>query len=178
MTTWKAHGTRTVPWASAARRGTEEDRMLSEVTVSLPPMIAALSPTVESERDLARARHEAADLERVAAGVLAPLAGFLIRMESVASSRIEHVEATPVAFARAIGGLKENPSAMSMVAAGAAITRLIDSARETIALEDVVAAHAALMQNDPDPDERRYAGQVRDMQNWIGGSQHSPRNVL
>ncbi|NQX13064.1 Fic family protein [Microbacteriaceae bacterium VKM Ac-2855] len=152
--------------------------MLSKVTVSLPPMIAALEPSIESERDLARARHEAADLERNAAGVLAPLAGFLIRVESVASSRIEHVEATPVAFARAIGGLKENPSAMSMVAAGAAITKLIESSRETIALDDIVAAHKALMHNDPDTDERRYAGQVREMQNWVGGSQHSPRNAL
>jgi Fic family protein len=178
MTAWPEHATRTVPWQSSARRGNRDDRMLSEIVVSLPPGIAELTPPSVPERDLARARWEAQDLERVADGVLGPLAGFLIRMESVASSRIEHVEATPVAFARAIGGLRENESAMSMVAAGAAIVRLIEASSEKIVLDEILAAHAALMRDDPDPDERRSAGQVRDVQNWIGGSQHSPRNAL
>ena len=34
------------------------------------------------------------------------------------------------------------------------------------------------MQDDPDFAERPYAGRVRDVQNWIGGSQHSPRGAL
>jgi Fic family protein len=141
-------------------------------------MIADLDVPVVAERDLSRARFEASDLERVADGVLSPLAGFLIRMESVASSRIEHVEASPLAYARAIGGLRENTSAMSMVAAGAAITRLIAASGETISLDEILTAHAALMRDDPDVAERPYAGRVRDVQNWIGGSQHSPRNAL
>jgi Fic family protein len=178
MTAWPEPATRVVPWQSSTRRGNRDDRMLSEIVVSLPPGIAELTPPSVPERDLARARWEAQDLERVADGVLGPLAGFLIRMESVASSRIEHVEATPVAFARAIGGLRENESAMSMVAAGAAIVRLIEASSEKIVLDEILAAHAALMRDDPDPDERRSAGQVRDVQNWIGGSQHSPRNAL
>ncbi|MCS5488128.1 MULTISPECIES: Fic family protein [Curtobacterium] len=178
MTSWPAHAQRVLPWASTSRRGTREDRTLSEVTVSIPPRIADLDVPVIAERDLARARYEAEGLERVADGVLSPLAGFLIRMESVASSRIEHVEATPVAFARAIGGLKENASAMSMVAAGTAITKLIAASRTTITLDEILAAHQALMEADPDMSERPYAGRVRDVQNWIGGSQHSPRGAL
>lgn len=178
MTNWPAHTTRVVPWTSTSRRGTREDRMLTEVTVSIPPRIADLDVPVIAERDLARARYEAADLERVADGVLSPLAGFLIRMESVASSRIEHLDASPVAFARAIGGLKENTSAMSMVAAGTAITKLIDASGVTITLDEILAAHQALMQDDPDVAERPYAGRIRDVQNWIGGSQHSPRGAL
>ncbi|PZF55279.1 Fic family protein [Curtobacterium sp. MCSS17_008] len=178
MTNWPAHAQRTLPWESTSRRGTREDRMLSEVTASIPPRIADLDVPVIAERDLARARYEAADLERVADGVLSPLAGFLIRMESVASSRIEHVEATPVAFARAIGGLKENASAMSMVAAGTAITKLIAASSTTITLDEILAAHRALMEADPDVSERPYAGRVRDVQNWIGGSQYSPRGGL
>ncbi|KQR27009.1 Fic family protein [Curtobacterium sp. Leaf154] len=178
MTNWPTHTTRVVPWTSTSRRGAREDRMLTEVAVSIPPMIASAHVPVIADRDLARARYEAADLERVADGVLSPLAGFLIRMESVASSRIEHVEASPVAFARAIGGLKENASAMSMVAAGAAITKLIDASNTTITLDEILAAHKALMQDDPDVAERPYAGRIRDVQNWIGGSQHSPRGAL
>ncbi|MFZ7087244.1 Fic family protein [Curtobacterium sp. RRHDQ10] len=178
MTYWPAHSQRIVPWASTSRRGTREDRTLSEVTVSIPPRIAHLNVPVIAERELQRARYEAADLERVADGVLSPLAGFLIRMESVASSRIEHIEATPVAFARAIGGLKENASAMSMVAAGTAITKLIAASCTTITLDEILAAHHALMKADPDLSERPYAGRVRDVQNWIGGSQYSPRGAL
>lgn len=178
MTNWPAHAQRVLPWASTSRRGTREDRTLSEVTVSIPPRIADLDVPVIAERDLARARYEAADLERVADGVLSPLSGFLIRMESVASSRIEHVEATPVAFARAIGGLKENASAMSMVAAGTAITKLIAASSTTITLDEILAALRALMEADPDPSERPYVGRVRDVQNWIGGSQYSPRGAL
>ncbi|WP_144805216.1 Fic family protein [Curtobacterium sp. BH-2-1-1] len=178
MTNWPAHAQRVLPWASTSRRGTREDRTLSEVTVSIPPRIANLDVPVIAERDLARARYEAADLERVADGVLSPLSGFLIRMESVASSRIEHVEATPVAFARAIGGLKENASAMSMVAAGTAITKLIAASSKTITLDEILAAHQALMEADPDLSERPYAGRVRDVQNWTGGSQYSPRGAL
>ncbi len=178
MTNWPAHAQRVLPWASTSRRGTREDRTLSEVTVSIPPRIADLDVPVIAERDLARARYEAADLERVADGVLSPLSGFLIRMESVASSRIEHVEATPVAFARAIGGLKENASAMSMIAAGTAITKLIAASSTTITLDEILAAHRALMEADPDPSERPYVGRVRDVQNWIGGSQYSPRGAL
>ncbi|WP_066517034.1 Fic family protein [Curtobacterium ammoniigenes] len=178
MMNWPAHVQRTVPWTSTGRRGTRDDRMLSKVTVSTPPRIAELGVPVIVERDLARARDEAADLERVADGVLSPLAGFLIRMESVASSRIEHVEATPVAFARAIGGLKENASAISMVAASTAITKLIAASGSTITLDAILAAHRALMEADPDVSERPYAGRVRDVQNWIGGSQYSPRGAL
>ncbi|KQO64235.1 hypothetical protein ASF23_16865 [Curtobacterium sp. Leaf261] len=178
MTNWPAHASRVGPWTSTSRRGTRDDRTFSQVTVSIPPRIADADAPVIAERDLARARYEAADLERVADGVLSPLAGFLIRMESVASSRIEHVEASPVAFARAIGGLKENTSAMSMVAAGAAITTLINASSKVITLEEILAAHRALMEDDPDLSERPYAGRVRDVQNWIGGSQHSPRGAL
>ncbi|WP_223585436.1 Fic family protein [Microbacterium sp. OVT16B] len=41
---------------------------------------------------------------------------------------------------------------------------------------DLLDAHHALMQDDPL--EARYAGRVRDMQNWVGGSDHSPRDAL
>ncbi len=50
--------------------------------------------------------------------------------------------------------------------------------RTTITLDEILAAHRALMEADPDPSERPYAGRVRDVQNWIGGSQYSPRGAL
>ncbi|RFA10793.1 hypothetical protein B7R54_17460 [Subtercola boreus] len=176
MTVWPKHASRTVAWQSASRRGNREDGTLSEVTVSLPPHIAELAVPSTPPRELLRARYETEELERVAGDVLQPLAGFLIRMESVASSRIEQVEASTTAFARALGGLKENSSAVSMVSAGRAITALIGASETRIELEQILHAHDLLMRDDPD--ERHYAGRVRDVQNWIGGSHSSPRNAL
>jgi Fic family protein len=40
----------------------------------------------------------------------------------------------------------------------------------------LLAAHAALMADDPS--EHGYAGRWRDVENWIGGSDYSPRNAL
>lgn len=176
MSGWLKHEYRTIAWKSNSRRGTREDRTLSEITVALPPFIATAAVPPTPPRELLRARYETESLQRVPDGVLRPLAGFLIRMESVASSRIEEVEASTTAFARALGGVKEDSSAMSMVSAGRAITSLIDASHTTIDLGEILHAHELLMRDDPD--ERHYAGRIRDAQNWIGGSHFSPRNAL
>jgi len=65
-----------------------------------------------------------------------------------------------------------------MVAGSKAIGMMIEAAgtRGTIELKDLTAAHAVLMKDDRD--EGHYAGRVRDEQNWIGGSDHSPRGAL
>lgn len=176
MAVWPQHEYRTVAWRSASRRGNRDDRTLSEVTVALPPKIATLEVPPTSPRERLRARYETEELERVAGDALQPLAGFLIRMESVASSRIEQLEASTIAFARALGGVKENSSAMSMVSAGRAITSLITASETTISLDEILHSHELLMSEEPD--ERLYAGRIRDVQNWIGGSHFSPRNAL
>jgi len=176
LTVWPKHEYRTVAWGATGRRGPREDRTLSEIIVALPPYIATLAAPPAPPRELLRARYETEELERVAGDVLQPLAGFLIRMESVASSRIEQVEASTTAFARALGGLKENSSAMSMVSAGRAITALISASETTIHLDEILHAHGLLMREDPE--EHSHAGRVRDVQNWIGGSQFSPRDAL
>ena len=65
-----------------------------------------------------------------------------------------------------------------MAAATTAIAALIASVDggKPLHLEAVLDAHHALMIDDPT--ERVYAGRLRDVQNWIGGSDHSPRNAL
>jgi Fic family protein len=62
-----------------------------------------------------------------------------------------------------------------MVAATEALTALINSVDDgaELHLGQVLAAHRALMIDDPH--DRAYAGRFRDMQNWIGGSDYSPR---
>jgi Fic family protein len=102
----------------------------------------------------------------------------LLRTESVASSKIESVEASLDDYARALHGSKANTSAMSMVAATKALAALIDTTDRSGHIDSapLLAAHKALMADDPS--EYTYAGRWRDVQNWIGGSDHSPHNAL
>lgn len=113
-----------------------------------------------------------------ASGQPAALARFMIRSESVASSKIERVSASTEDFARALAGQKSNSSAVSMVAASSALSTMVGAAgsRGTIERQDILTAHEALMREDRY--ESPYAGKLRDSQNWIGGSDYSPRNAL
>jgi Fic family protein len=178
---WPAARQETRAWQQSVRGGTRADRTLREITVSLPPFIAdrdvpldaALATEVES------AVREVVALDTSSAGqILDALGVLLLRTESVASSKIERVEASLEDYARALHGQKTNPSAVSMVAATKALTLMVDDVGRTlrIDLDTIRAAHAALMAEEPS--ERYYAGRVRAMQNWIGGSDHSPREAL
>ena len=65
-----------------------------------------------------------------------------------------------------------------MVAATAALTEMVASAGRAgaISLTEILAAHRTLMRDDPV--DGRYAGQVREVQNWILGSDYSPRGAV
>lgn len=168
------------PYAQASRGGSRDDRMLREVTAALPPMISdldiAVPSSVTAELDLALWSIGA--LEETHGGRLGSLSTMLLRAESVASSKIEHVEASVDDYARALHGVRANPSATSMVASTRALDDLIRSTdpHRPIELDSILRAHATLMADDPA--ERHYAGRLRDVQNWIGGSDHSPRGAL
>ena len=54
----------------------------------------------------------------------------LLRTESVASSKIERVEADVTAYARALHGVKSNASAVSMANATVALDHLIASVKD------------------------------------------------
>ncbi|GAA2021954.1 Fic family protein [Agromyces tropicus] len=178
MTTdaWPAHTTRVVPWRQSGRHGTRADRMLREITVSLPPLIADLPyrPEPELAGALTAAAREVIAVDADPRGHLGALGGLLLRTESVSSSRIEQVDATMDDYARAVAGIRANESASSMVAATRALGQMIERAGGTgrIRLEDLLDAHRTLMADDPV--DARYAGRIRDVQNWISGSDHSP----
>lgn len=174
-----AHEHLVEPWQQSIRGGTREDRMLSEVTVWLPPRIAELDVVVPSSigAEMDEALREIAALDDTHGEHLASLATLLLRAESVASSKIEHVEASLDDYARALHGIRSNMSAVSMVASTAALSDLIRSVQngQPIELDKIYRAHEILMADDPQ--ERAYAGRPREMQNWIEGSDHSPRNA-
>ncbi|WP_262852909.1 Fic family protein [Mumia quercus] len=65
-----------------------------------------------------------------------------------------------------------------MVASTRALNDLIRSVGggAALSIDDILRAHHTLMVDDPY--EHAFAGRLRDMQNWIGGSDHSPRGAL
>jgi len=174
---WPAHRPEIRPWRQAHRGGTMEDRRLSEVVAMRPPLIAELEVRVPPAIGVAMEAcvREIAGLDFAQGAELKALETLLLRTESVASSKIEHIEASVNDFARALHGIKSNPSATSMVAATEALTALINSVGDgaELRLSEILAAHKALMIDDPH--DHAYAGRFRDMQNWIGGSDYSPR---
>lgn len=177
---WPAHGREIVPWRQSVRGGTRADRMLTEVETRVPPLIAELHFPLPPYLTAANERSLVAlgAMDGEATGQPAALARFMIRSESVASSKIERISASAADFARAIAGNRSNPSALSMVAATRALSAMVDAVGRHGRIErtDIEHAHAALMSDDPA--EGPYAGHVRDDQNWIGGSDHSPRGAL
>lgn len=178
--TWPAHVPEVRAWRQRSRGGTAADRRLNEVVVMRPPLIGGrdvlLSPELVAEMEACVL--EIAALDHSHGAELAALETLLLRTESVASSKIEHIDASVDDFARALHGIKSNPSATSMAASTAALAALIRSVDEggDIETELILMAHLALMVDDPH--EHAYAGRFRDMQNWIGGSDHSPRNAV
>ena len=177
---WPAHGVEVLPWRQQVRGGTREDRMFSNVDATVPPVIAelhympSLAETLASESALLAVAQADTDAE----GHSPALSRFMVRSESAASSKIERISASARDYAKAIAGNKGNTSATSMVAASTALHEMITTVGATGAftIELLTSAHRALMIDDPD--EAAYAGRFRDMQNWIGGSDHSPRGAL
>lgn len=177
---WPRHSAERRPWAQTQRGGTREDRTLRSVTVSLPPYIAKVDANIDADIAvrLEDAMSEISRLDSTHGTHLAGLSTLLLRTESVASSKIERVEASMDDYARALHGGRGNSSAVSMVAATTALKEMIASVNRDapIQMTAILRAHEALMREDPT--EGQHAGQVRTVQNWIGGSDYSPRNAL
>lgn len=169
------HGSREVPWRQTVRGGTAADRTTRSVVAALPPSIEALAVLVPGEigAECDEAVRAIAALDATRGTHLRPLATLLLRAESVASSKIEHEEATVEDYARALHGSRANGSATAIVAAGGAMDLLL---RGPIEAGAITAAHGMLLADDAD--EAPYAGRWRTMQNWIGGSDHAPRGAL
>jgi len=177
---WPRHRRESRAWQQASQGGAKEDRMLRKITVSLPPMIADQQLTLDSQlaTDIESAMGEIFKLDAAHGLDLEALGVLLLRTESVASSKIEAVEASLEDYARALHGIRTNSSAVSMVAATAALDTMINNVtrHHQIDLAAITSAHGVLMRDDPG--EAPYAGRLRTVQNWIGGSNYSPRGAL
>lgn len=171
---WPTHGSQARPWASRGRQGNRDDRTLIEYVAAIPPTIADLpyDPTGGPARAHDAALIEVARLEAGRGEYLVPVREFLLRSESIASSRIEKVDAGWRAFGKAAAGGKATEAAQSQLAAVQALSVLVASADAgPISLPAILEAHRLLMAPDRYADE---PGQLRSVQNWIGGSDYSP----
>lgn len=177
---WPPHRQEPRNWSQAHRGGTREDRTLRSIVVSLPPLIADRTVALDSETaaDLEGATSEITKLDGTSADDLSALGTLLLRTESVASSKIEQIEANVDDYARALHGVRANSSAVAMAAATSALEAMIGTvgSRAPIRLSAITSAHAALMRDDPS--ESSATGELRTVQNWIGGSDFSPRGAL
>jgi Fic family protein len=117
------------------------------------------------------------DLNAVARPALAPLARLLLRTESIASSKVEGMSIGVRELARAEArfetGGKPGPTAIEIIANIDAMEIAIHEATgvETFSQREIGSIHHALMARAPNP---RLAGQIRTVQNWIGGNDYNP----
>lgn len=105
-------------------------------------------------------------------------AGALLRSESVGSSRIERLDADARTLGLAAIGEAGRRSVATQVWANvrAMQAAIAIAGPEPMSASTFSHVHSVLMIDDPY--ESKWAGKVRDMQNWIGGSNECPREAL
>jgi Fic family protein len=110
------------------------------------------------------------------------LARLLLRAESVASSRIEGLEIGArrllrAEAARELGEPTRDVTAAEVIgnidAMSAAISEL--GPGDPISTDTLLAFHRRLLENTR---QARYAGKLREKQNWIGGSEYNPCSAV
>lgn len=177
---WPSYEAETFAWEQKYRGGIFEDRIMREVRASIPPLIQDLDfypplklQLVTDESLLVVARADMNAFERPV-----DIGSFMIHAEARASSKIEGITAPATEVVKALKEMSAHRHAMSTAAGLKAMSDLVRSVskRGYFRLEDILNAHRTLM--DDEPDESLSSGALRDVQNWIGRSNHSPRDAL
>lgn len=174
-----ACGAHAVAWRQQYRQGTKADRMLEEIQVCVPALISEESflPPANLMKIVRAAQFEAIrfDQESVSRGL--GISALLVQTESVASSMIEEIETDSINFLKATVGQKNSETGVAMAAGLDALKHVManTTSQSPLNLNVFLDAHKKLMSSDVA--DSRYAGQIRDVYNWIGGSQFSPRNA-
>ncbi len=141
---------------------------IAEFTIDLPGDVAGI---------ISEAENAVADLNATAGTELAPLARLLLRTESIASSKVEGLQADARTLARAEvnqeAGRRVGPQATEILANIDAMEWAVEqaAAADRIAPGDLLAIHQVLLAHDSGV---RRPGETRDSQNWIGGNDYNP----
>jgi Fic family protein len=146
----------------------------------IPVKLAELALTLEATVAGGVSEAEAAirGLNDAARPALAPLARLLLRTESIASSKIEGMQAGVRELARAEAKLEAggtaSPTTLEVLANIDAMELAMNegAAAQRFAVAEIVAIHRRLMERALNAE--RIAGQIRTSQNWIGGNDYNP----
>ncbi|HZM38486.1 MAG TPA: Fic family protein [Acidimicrobiales bacterium] len=169
-------------WVSRFEGMSRRDRRGCDYDAFVPDPLVGWRFPVEADVAADVADAEAAIRDLNLAGTthvsLEGLARFLLRAESVASSRIEGLAAGPRRLIGAELALAEGQDAGDRVAVEVlgnitAMRTAVDTASTaaTFDLDDLLDVHRTLMRRSPSP---QVGGQVRSEQNWIGGTSYTP----
>lgn len=184
---WPALGTEVRTWVpDPASRGPVQDRLLGDYRSAVVPAIARqpldLAAAARSATDAARTA--IVEMQRSAGRSLGALVGALLRSESVASSKIEHLSSSQVDVALAAFGAARPSSGGQVRASARAVAATIAAMHAAtsmplaprISAAEVLQVHGILMAGDRAG--QAEAGRLRSVPNWIGGSDYSPRGAL
>ena len=169
-------------WEPRFEGMTRGDRQGCSYNAYLPDPLAGWNLTLPSDlaADIADAETAIRDLNE--AGMshvsLEGLARFLLRAESVASSKIEGLDAGPrrLVEAEAViaqGGETADRIAVEVLGNIASMESAIEltTREQQVSLPKLQDVHRTLMDRSPTPE---LGGVIREGQNWIGGSSYNP----
>jgi Fic family protein len=165
-------------WVPASRPTARADREFRAYEAACVPEIAKASPCLDAQTvaRVSAATAAIAALDTASEGQALALWSQMLRSESVASSKIENIYTRQADLAAALLGARASKAAREVAAHVQAIEHLVrDAERGEIAVNSILGAHRALLANDPI--EGAYAGRFRAVQNWIGGSDETPRGA-
>jgi Fic family protein len=169
---WEDHG---------PRPGNRADRLFRDYRSALPPRLAEVDLRLASStvQAVEAAAAGIAHLDAVATFDLTALGGALLRSESVASSKIEHLAASHRDVARILIGAAPDRGVAGLVARNVeamayAVAEVARAPQLSVGL--LLEVHRRLLAHDDH--DREWIGRVREHQNWIGGSDDTPRDAL
>ena len=157
------------------RQGCEYETYVPDLLMfrSLPLAGSTAAEVTDAEVAIVRLNQDASTLADSEA-----MARLLVRAEAVASSRIEGLEIggrrlLEADLARGLGNGRPDVTATEVLNNIEAMHWAVEtlSEREQIVVEDILAVHERLLTGTS---LERYAGQLREGQNWIGGSSFNP----
>jgi len=172
---WPALDRERRPWVSA--HGLTDG---APIEVSLVPSIADLPVKLGSAAGATSAAVEAVRLlDETVTVDLTALAGALLRSESVASSRIEHLDASQRDLGLAmLRGVPVHTAAAHVAANVRAMTAAVAGPGPDLPYHVVDLLHIHRLLMEADPYQGGWAGRLRTMQNWVGGGDLSPHGAL
>lgn len=172
---YESHTWRADPTLHAPRRFKQPcryDAFIPRTLAKLPPL------TVEVAHDVSAAEEAIRQLNGVAEPGLQALARLLLRSESIASSKVEGMQADTRSLARAEArsdlGFSISPQQADVLANVDAMQLAMEEAAsaDTLTLDHLLATQGALLARAVNAE--RIAGVLREQQNWIGGNDYNP----